>query len=132
MVSVFSRRVIAYVLDFFVLSAFMWIVSYLVSLVVAPINSYSVYSTFVYVVPVLTYFYFVICELVFGATVGKSLLYLQVRSKNGARISLPQAIVRNLTKIYWIPIIFDWAIGKVLKTDRLLNNITRTVVVDEL
>lgn len=91
-----------------------------------------VYQYFPYVTPVLILVYFVLCEKFNGATVGKSLMYLQVRSKNGAFITWPQAIVRNLTKIYWIPIIFDWAIGKILRTDRILNNITKTVVVDEL
>ena len=132
MASIFSRRVVAYVMDFFVVSAFMWIVSYLLSLLVNPANSYMVYQYFPYVTPVLTLVYFILCEKFNGATVGKSLMYLQVRSKNGALISWPQAIVRNLTKIYWIPIIFDWAIGKLMKSDRILNNITKTVVVDEL
>ena len=132
MASVFSRRVVAYVIDFFVVSAFMWIVSYLLFFLVNPYNSYRVYQYFPYVTPVLILVYFILCEKFNGATVGKSLMYLQVRSKNGAMISWPQAIVRNLTKIYWIPIIFDWAIGKILKTDRILNNITKTVVVDEL
>ena len=132
MASVFSRRVVAYVIDFFVVSAFMWIVSYLLFFLVNPYNSYMVYQYFPYVTPVLILVYFILCEKFNGATVGKSLMYLQVRSKNGAMISWPHAIVRNLTKIYWIPIIFDWAIGKILKTDRILNNITKTVVVDEL
>lgn len=132
MVSIFARRVVAYILDFFVVSAFMWIVSYLLSLIIAPVDSYKVYTFLPYVVPILIFVYFVLCELIAGATVGKSLMYLQVRSKNGARISVLQAIVRNLTKIYWVPIIFDWLIGKLLNTDRLFNNITRTVVVDEL
>ena len=76
--------------------------------------------------------YFILCEKANGATVGKALMYLQVRSKNGSYISWPQAIVRNISKIYWFPIIFDWAIGRVLNTDRILNNITKTIVVDEL
>lgn len=76
--------------------------------------------------------YFVMCEKVKGATVGKALLYLQVRSRNGAYISWAQAIVRNLTKIYWVPIVFDWAIGKLLKKDRIFSDFTRTVVIDEL
>ena len=119
-------------MDFFVVSAFMWIVSYLLFFVVNPYNSYMVYQYFPYVTPILTLVYFILCEKYAGATVGKSLMYLQVKSKNGYDISWPQAIVRNLTKIYWIPIIFDWAIGKILKTDRILNNITRTIVIDEL
>ena len=132
MASIFSRRVVAYLIDFFVVSAFMWIVSYFLYYIVNPYNSYMVYNYFPYAVPVLILVYFILCEKFNGATVGKSLMYLQVRSKNGSLISWPQAIVRNLTKIYWIPIIFDWAIGKILKTDRLFNNITRTIVVDEL
>ena len=132
MMSVFSRRVIAYIMDFFVVSAFMWIVSYLCSLVINPYYSYTVYQFFPFVVPILIMVYFVYCEKFYGATVGKSLMYLQVRSRNGALISWPQAIVRNLTKVYWIPILFDWAIGRALNTDRILNHITRTVVVDEL
>ena len=132
MVSVFSRRVIAYIMDFFVVSAFMWILAYLLSLIIDPYYSYTVYQFFPYIVPIVIMVYFVLCEKCTGATVGKSLMYLQVRSQNGSYISWPQAIVRNLTKIYWVPIIFDWAIGRALNTDRILNHITKTIVVDEL
>ena len=132
MVSVFSRRVIAYVMDFFVVSAFMWILAYLLSLIIDPYYSYTVYQCFPYIVPIVIMVYFVLCEKCTGATVGKSLMYLQVRSQNGSYISWPQAIVRNLTKIYWVPIIFDWAIGRALNTDRILNHITKTIVLDEL
>ena len=132
MVSIFSRRVIAYVMDFFVVSAFMWIIAYLFSLVISPNSYYVVYQYFPFIVPILILVYFIFCEKNYGATVGKSLMYLQVRSRNGALISWPQAVVRNLTKIYWLPILFDWAIGRVMNTDRILNHITRTVVVDEL
>ena len=132
MVSIFTRRVIAYVMDFFVVSAFMWIISYLLFLVVGSNLYYTVYQCFIYLVPILILVYFILCEKSVGATVGKSIMYLQVRSRNGSYISWPQAIIRNLTKIYWIPILFDWAIGKALGTDRILNHITKTVVVDEL
>ncbi|MDO5823965.1 RDD family protein [Methanobrevibacter sp.] len=132
MASVFTRRVGAYIIDFFVVSAFMWIVSYLLSLVVNPADSYEIYHFFPYVVPVLIMVYFVLCEKLEGASVGKSLMYLKVVSNNGNYISWPQAIVRNLTKIYWIPIVFDWAVGKMLKTDRFLNTISKTTVIDEL
>lgn len=130
MVSVFSRRVIAYVLDFFVVSALMWIISFLISLMVSPIDVDSIYALFPYLVPLLGFLYFVICEKVKGATIGKALMFLEVISKNGTKINLAQAIVRNLTKIYWIPIIFDWVIGRLMNTDRLFGNITRTIVVN--
>lgn len=132
MASVFTRRVIAYILDFFVVSAFMWIVSYLCYFLMNPYDTYAVYQYFPFVVPILTLIYFICLEKIKGATVGKALMYLEVRSRNGARINWAQSIVRNLSKIYWIPIIFDWAIGKILKTDRILCYITKTVVIDEL
>lgn len=119
-------------MDFFVVSAFMWIVTYFLSVIINPNDIYSVYFVIPYIVPILIFVYFVLCEKFAGATVGKSLMYLQVKSNKGADLSWPQVIVRNLTKIYWVPIIFDWAIGKILKTDRLFNSITGTVVVNEI
>lgn len=133
MASLFTKRIAAYLADFFVVSAFMWIVSFVLYLLANTYSMNSLYSYFPYVVPVLIMVYFVVCEKYKGATVGKALLYLQVRSNNGEYVSWQQAIVRNLTKIYWFPIIFDWAIGKILgKNDRILNSITKTRVFDEL
>ena len=131
MASIFTRRIIAYVLDFFVVSAVMWILSYLLYYMFTPGSVYVVYQYLPYVVPILILIYFVFLEKQIGSTVGKSLMHLEVRSRNGAQISWIQAIVRNLTKIYWIPIIFDWLIGKLLHVDRFLSSITKTVVVEE-
>lgn len=132
MTTVFTRRIFAYLIDFFVVSAFMWIISYFVSLIMSPLDVLSVYSIFPYLVPILGFVYFVILEKSKGATIGKALLYLEVRSKNGSNINWAQAIVRNLTKILWFPIIFDWFIGRIMNTDRLFGKITRTVVVNGL
>ena len=93
-------------------------------------NVHGVYQYWPFVIAILIFIYFILCEKLAGATIGKAILNLQVKSKNGANISWLQAIVRNITKIFWVPIIFDWLIGKFLRSDRLFNNITRTVVVD--
>ena len=130
MATIFTRRVIAYCIDFFVVSAFLWIVSYFLYALVGAKNVYGIYKYLPFIVPIFILVYFVLCEKVFAASIGKAMMYLEVRSKNGARISWLQAIVRNLTKIYWFPILFDWLIGKFLHSDRVLNGITRTVVVD--
>ena len=133
MATIFTRRVIAYVIDFFVVSAFMWIVSYLLSIFINPYNSYTVYMYFPYVVPVLCLAYFILLEKMKGATVGKALMYLRVISRNGYPISWIQAIVRNLTKVFWFPIIFDWAIGMIIRrNDRILGLFTKTIVVNEI
>ena len=132
MASVFSRRIIAYVIDFFVVSAIMWIISYLSSLIVGPVDIMGVYGILPYFVPILGFVYFVFLEKTRGATIGKALMYLEVRSRNGAYINWAQSIVRNLTKIYWIPVIFDWAIGRFMNSDRLFEKITKTVVVNSV
>lgn len=67
-----------------------------------------------------------------GATIGKALLYLRVVTIYSNQISWPQAIVRNLTKIFWIPIIFDIVIGRYFKGDRIVSRLTRTLLIDEL
>jgi len=133
MASIFTRRVIAFIMDFFVVSSFMWIISYLFYLILNPYNTYSIYQYFPMVVPVLILVYFIVCEKTKGATVGKALMYLRVVSKNGRKINWMQAIVRNLTKIFWFPIIFDWVIGMLLKrNDRLFSAFTNTIVVNEI
>ena len=133
MATVFTRRIIAYVLDFFVVSSFMWIVSYLWSMFLNYNNMFAIYQYFPYVVPVIGIIYFVFCDKVKGSSVGKALMYLRVVSVNGFSITWSQAIIRNLTKIYWFPIIFDWAIGRVLgKSDRILNVFSKTKVVNDL
>ncbi len=110
----------------------MWIVSYLLSVFINPYGSFQIYTYFPYVVPVLILVYFIVLEKSKGATIGKSLMYLRVISRNGHRISWIQAVVRNLTKIFWFPIIFDWAIGKLLSNDRIFGVFTKTIVVNEI
>ena len=130
MATIFTRRVIAYLLDFLVVSAFMWIISFFLYGLLGPKNVYQAYQVIPFLMPVLGLLYFILCEKIASASIGKAIMKLKVKSRNGVNISWLQAIVRNLSKIYWIPIIFDWLIGRFLKTDRILNNITRTTVVN--
>lgn len=132
MATMFTRRVVAYIIDFFVVSSVMWIVSYLFGTFLNT-SAYIVYVYLPYVVPVLILAYCIGLEKTKGATVGKALMYLRVVSRNGYSLSWSQAIVRNLTKIYWFPVIFDWAIGRLLKrNDRILGVFTKTVVANEV
>lgn len=133
MATIFTRRVIAYFIDFFVVSAFMWIISFLLSIFINPHGTFQPYNYLGYVVPIIGLIYFVYLEKTKRATVGKSLMYLQVVSRNGYPITWIQAIVRNLTKIFWFPIIFDWVLGKIFKSnDRLFGTFTKTMVVNEI
>ena len=133
MASVFTRRVLAYIIDFLVVSAFMWIIAYLLSIIINPYGKFQIYNYLPYVVPVLGLVYFVFLEKTKQATVGKALMYLRVTSRNGRPITWIQAIVRNLTKIYWFPILFDFAIGKLThSSDRLFGSFTKTMVINDI
>ena len=135
----FGKRVVAYILDFFVVSAFMWIVSYFAYFFINYFNMFQIYHYFVFVLPILIILYFTILEKNLGATIGKRLMFLEVKSAVPRRgrlgkdysISYSQALIRSLSKIYWFPIIFDVILGKITGKTRLLDGITRTTVVEE-
>ena len=137
--NLFLKRTIAYILDFFVVSAFMWIVSYFAYFFINYFNMFQIYHYFVFVLPLLIILYFTILEKNLGATIGKRLMFLEVKSAVPRRgrlgkdysISYSQALIRSLSKIYWFPIIFDVILGKIAGKTRLLDGITRTTVVEE-
>ena len=135
----FLKRTIAYILDFFVVSAFMWIISYFAYFGINYLNMFQIYHYFVFILPILIILYFTILEKNLGATIGKRLMFIEVKSAVPRRgrlgrdysISYSQALIRSLSKIYWFPIIFDVILGKITGKTRLLDGITRTTVVEE-
>lgn len=137
--NLFGKRVVAYILDFFVVSAFMWIISYFAYFFINYFNIFQIYHYFVFILPFLIMFYFTFLEKNLGATVGKRLMFIEVKSVVPRRgrlgrdysITYSQAFIRSLSKIYWFPIIFDVILGRFTGKTRLLDGITRTTVVEE-
>ena len=135
----FLKRTIAYILDFFVVSAFMWIISYFAYFAINYFNMFQIYHYFVLILPILILLYFTILEKNLGATVGKWLMFIEVKASVPRRgrlgrdysITYSQALIRSLSKIYWFPIIIDVILGKITGKTRLLDGISRTTVVEE-
>ena len=135
----FGKRVVAYILDFFVVSAFMWIISYFAYFFINYFNIFQIYHYFVFILPFLILLYFTILEKNIGATVGKRLMFIEVKSAVPRRgrlgrdysLTFSQALIRSLSKIYWFPIIIDVILGRITGKARLLDGITRTTVVEE-
>ena len=135
----FGKRVVAYILDFFVVSAFMWIFSYFAYFFINYFNMFQIYHYFVFILPFLILLYFTILEKNIGATVGKRLMFIEVKSVVPRRgrlgrdysITYSQALIRSLSKIYWFPIIIDVILGRIAGKTRLLDGITRTTVIEE-
>ena len=135
----FLKRTIAYILDFFVVSAFMWIISYFAYFFINYFNMFQIYHYFVFILPILILIYFIVLEKNLGATVGKRLMFIEVKAVTPRRgklgrdysITYSQALIRSLSKIYWFPIIIDVILGKITGKTRLLDGIARTTVIEE-
>jgi len=133
MASLFTKRILAYLADYFVITAILWILAQILAIVVIPYSLFIVYSYFIYLLPVFIMVYFVLLEKKRGTTIGKNILSLKVVSEEGKDISYKQAIIRNLSKLYYIPIIFDLIIGKFFgkSNERILGQLSKTMVVEE-
>ena len=78
LINLLKKRFVAYVIAFFVVSAFMWIISAILYVVANPYAIFPVYGYFPFIVPVLCIVYFTCCEKLKGATVmGRLTLVLQ-------------------------------------------------------
>lgn len=133
MVSIMVKRTIAYILDFLVVSAIMWPVSYVFYLFFNPFMKYQIFIYFLIIAPILIIIYFPLFEKINGATVGKMLMFIEVKDENGGPITYKQAFVRNISKLWWFPIIFDYLIGLLYgtKDERILGQLSHTKIVEE-
>ena len=95
--NLFLKRVIAYILDFFVVSAFMWIFSYLAYFGINYYNMFSIYNYLIWILPIVTILYVTILEKNIGATVGKRLMFILGKISGNTRIldKISRTVVLN-------------------------------------
>jgi len=55
--------------------------------------------------------YFIIMEVMMGATLGKKILGLQVQMTNGSKVTFDKSFIRNISKLFSVFLILDWLIG---------------------
>lgn len=88
------------------------------------------YPTIVLIV--VTMLYFTIFEAKTNKTIGKKVTNLYVSDEEGY-MSYRKAFIRNLTKIYWVPLVFDIIIGKLLNyPSRLFDKLAGTDVYSDI
>lgn len=116
-------RVIAYVIDSFIVGALWALISLLAYL---PLWFGSVFSgdlgwTGVWRLPFILgagqVIYFTLMEYMYGASLGKQLLGLRVEALNGGRPSLVASFMRNVSKIHGLILFIDVAMGLALTDD---------------
>ncbi len=74
-------------------------------------------GVFPFAVGLLMILYFPISETYWGATFGKSVMGLKVTAMKGGKPTLSQALVRNISKIYWILLLLDVIVGLATESD---------------
>ncbi|MCL2115834.1 MAG: RDD family protein [Methanobrevibacter sp.] len=134
MLSMFKKRALAYLIDWFVISAIFMILAVILYFpIVVPFSLFIIYNYFIYLLPIFIIFYFVYLETNKGRTIGKDIFDLKVVSEDGGNITYWEAIIRNLSKLYWIPIIFDLIIGRLIgeSNERILGRWSKTMVVEK-
>ncbi len=125
----FIKRTEAYIIDSIVVLLFTALVNNLLYIVLSFINSQPILAYYPYVtIVIVTMAYYTIFEAKTNKTIGKRITGLYVSDIDGY-MTYSKAFIRNLTKIYFVPIIVDVIIGRVLNfPSRLFDKFVGTDV----
>lgn len=131
MVKVADKRIIAFVIDIVAVTALTWIINTLLYYVLAKTNSYDLFNHIYITLNIIIILYFTVLEGFTGQTIGKEMVGIKVVRKTGESVNIVLAFIRNLSKIFWIPIVLDWLIACFLcpKDLRVLDKLTGTIVI---
>jgi uncharacterized RDD family membrane protein YckC len=62
-------------------------------------------------IPLFLFLYFFLAEGLYGRTIGKEIMGLRVERVNGKPMDLWSSLIRNISKIYWVLLLIDVAVG---------------------
>jgi uncharacterized RDD family membrane protein YckC len=122
------RRVVALVIDYVAMAIVVAIVGVIVFLpfalsgilsggLSAPGAAFWNFGLFPFFVGLLMLLYFPFSEAHWGATFGKSVMGLKVTTMSGGRPTFGQALIRNISKIYWLLLLLDVIVGLATESD---------------
>ena len=123
----FILRTEAFIIDAIVVTLLTALVDNILYIILSLLNVSIALAAYIVLV-LVTMIYFTIFEAKTNKTIGKKIAHLYVSDSEGY-MSYKKAFVRNLTKLFWVPIIFDILIGKILNyPSRLFDKIAGTDV----
>jgi len=108
-------RIVAFIVD----SILVFIVAYLIqsvitiALVISFHSFASFYSVLLVFLGVLSVIYFTILDNLWGGTIGKRVFGLHVQMTNGNKVPIDKALIRNITKIFFVIVLIDWIVALV-------------------
>ncbi len=114
-----AKRVIAYIIDVAIVSVAVYFLLLVTALPALPAVFFGQTFPFAWfwgfwlggISPLLGLFYFVLADALFQRTIGKELMGLRVARLDGKRVDLWSSLVRNVSKIAFILLVLDIAVG---------------------
>lgn len=125
----FILRTKALIVDAIIVTLFTALINNIIYILLALLNIQFVLAYYPSVVLVIvTMAYFTLFEAKTNKTVGKKMMKLYVSDYDGY-MTYKKAFIRNLTKLFWVPLIFDIIIGKMMNyPSRLFDKLAGTDV----
>lgn len=112
--SLWLIRLIAYFIDGLIIFVVTVIIGAIIAVAALATGNFLLYGgiwvTFG-IFGLLSILYFIILDVVWGATIGKRLMGLRVQTRSGNRVTFGQSIIRNISKIFWLFLLLDWLIA---------------------
>ncbi len=129
----FVLRTKALIIDAVIVTLFSMLIDNILYIVLSIVNNQLLLAYYPSaVLVVVTMLYFTIFEAKTNKTLGKKVTHLYVSDEEGY-MSYKKAFIRNLTKIYWVPLIFDVILGKILNCpSRLFDKLAGTDVYSDI
>lgn len=106
MQSLWKKRLAALVIDAVFVTIIVWIIGAIIYPLIAVTNIYGILNYWFILTAIIILGYFTYLESNYGLTLGKNLLKLKVTADEG-QITYKKALIRNLSKILWLPLIVD-------------------------
>lgn len=135
--SYWIRRVVAFAVDAIIvyvvvgILAILFAISFLLASGSAGFGVVLV-GVFSFVAGIILMLYFTLAEAYSGATVGKRAFGLKVTAAGGKTPPLEEALLRNISKIYWLLLLLDVIVGLAVSkgyTQKYSDKVARTEVV---
>ena len=110
------RRLIAFVIDAIIVDVTLGIIGLMLAVPLLLTGGFGAMMSFFagifsVVSGIVLVFYFAITEAATGASIGKHILGLRVRTRTGTYPNFGEAFVRNVSKIHWVLLLIDVVVG---------------------
>ena len=107
-------RLVAYIIDSIIIGIVVFIIDFIIGILIVLSGAFfGVYFLFFGVFGLLSILYFIILDVIWGATIGKRVMGFDVELEKGGKISYGKSFIRNISKIFPLFLFLDWLIAVV-------------------